>query len=129
LSRKEVTTKTAGTVGFCMGGQLSFTAACLNPDVGACVIFYGIHPKIKPKIENLRAKVLGFFGAKDKGVPVDSVKKLEADLKAAGKSVDFTIFPDCDHAFFNDTRKEVYNQARAMESWTKMVKFFRENLK
>ncbi len=40
--------KKIGAVGFCMGGQLALYAATLNPSVGACVNFYGIHPNVKP---------------------------------------------------------------------------------
>src|SRR5436190_16282525 len=54
-----------GTIGFCMGGALSLFAASKNPEVGACVVFYGIHPNIKPDLPALRAPVLGIFGGKD----------------------------------------------------------------
>ena len=42
-----------GAVGFCMGGQLALFAATLNPSVGACVNFYGIHPNVKPDYSKL----------------------------------------------------------------------------
>src|ERR1051325_1054031 len=50
-----------GTVGFCMGGALSLYGASKNERVGACVVFYGIHPKVKPDFDNLSAPVLGIF--------------------------------------------------------------------
>src|SRR5262245_24458208 len=50
-----------GTVGFCMGGALSLYAASSNPDVGACVIFYGGHPSVKPDLGSLKAPVLGLY--------------------------------------------------------------------
>ena len=61
LARDEVTSACVGTVGFCMGGQLSLYAACENASVGACVVFYGIHPNVKPNLAALQAPVLGFF--------------------------------------------------------------------
>ena len=54
-----------GTVGFCMGGALSLYAASKNERVGACVVFYGIHPKVEPDFEALRAPVLGIFAEED----------------------------------------------------------------
>src|SRR2546429_600319 len=50
-----------GAVGFCMGGQLALFTATLNPNVGASVNFYGIHPNVKPDYSKLSGPVLGFF--------------------------------------------------------------------
>ena len=127
LSLKETSSKKVGTVGFCMGGQLSLYAACANPKVGACVNFYGIHPHVQPDYKNLQAPVLGFFATRDGFVTPEVAKKLESDLKSHGKQVEIHIY-DADHAFFNDTRKEVYNEVHAKDTWERMIKFYRKNL-
>ena len=111
-----------------MGGVLSLYAATMNPQVGACVIFYGIHPKVSPPLERLRAPVLGLYAGKDKSVPPTAVRELESKLKALGKDVDFYIYEDADHAFFNDTRPEVYNVGDAADAWQRTLAFFRKNL-
>jgi carboxymethylenebutenolidase len=128
LSLDETGGEKVATVGFCMGGQLSLFAACANPQVGACVVFYGIHPNVSPAIENLQAPVLGFFAENDQNVPPDSARELENKLRQAGKSVDFTIYPGADHAFFNDQRPDVYSQELAQQSWNRMLDFYRQNL-
>ena len=128
VGQKETSSKKVGTVGFCMGGQLSLYAACANADVGACVDFYGIHPNVHPNIAGLRAPVLGFFAEEDRSVPPEAVRKLEDELKRAGKQAEFHIYPGVSHAFFNDTRPEVYNVTYANQSWTRMLQFFREHL-
>ena len=128
LSRDEVTAARVGTVGFCMGGQLSLSVACANPKVGACVDFYGIHPNVKPDLSALQAPVLGFFAEKDGFVTPDAARQLERDLKAAGKDVEITVFEGADHAFFNDTRAEVYHDAYAKQCWDRMVTFYRQHL-
>ena len=128
LACAEVTSKKVGTVGFCMGGQLSLYAACSNSDVGACVDFYGVHPHVQLELAKLQAPVLGFFGALDSGVPPAVAHELESKLRAAGKSVEVHIFDGARHAFFNDTRKEVYNAAAAQQSWKRMLAFYREHL-
>lgn len=127
-AREETTSQGVATVGFCMGGQLSLYAACANQNVSACVNYYGIHPNVNPDIANLKAPVMGFFAEKDGFVTPDAVGKLEQQLKDAGKSVDFTIYEGADHAFFNDQRPEVYHEAFAQETWTRMLSFFRSNL-
>src|SRR6267142_760617 len=55
-----------GTIGFCMGGALSLYSASKNPQVGSCVVFYGIHPNVKPDLANLQAPVLGIYAENDK---------------------------------------------------------------
>jgi carboxymethylenebutenolidase len=122
------TSDKVGTVGFCMGGQLSLYAACANPSVGACVVYYGIHPNVKPDLKSLRAPVLGFFAENDTSVPPAAARKLEADLKAAGKEAEIHVYPGADHAFFNDTRPEVHHAKHARDSWERMLRLFRERL-
>jgi len=117
-----------GTVGFCMGGVLSLYAASKNDGVGACVVFYGIHPKVEPDLENLRAPVLGLYAERDQFVPPDAARALEARLKELGKRAEFHIYPGTDHAFFNDTRPEVYDAEAAADAWRRTVEFFRASL-
>jgi carboxymethylenebutenolidase len=128
-ARPECSSKTVGTVGFCLGGQLSLYAACVHADaVGACVDYYGVHPKVKPDVTKLRAPVLGFFGGKDSLVNAQIVGELDARLTAAGKDHDFRTYPGVNHAFFNDTRPEVYDANAAKDSWTRALAFFRKHL-
>src|ERR671936_715891 len=85
LDQEATTGNKVGTVGFCMGGALSLYAASKNPQVGACVVFYGIHPNVKPDLANLQAPVLGIYAERDKSVPPEAVRELEARLKGLGK--------------------------------------------
>jgi carboxymethylenebutenolidase len=129
LENKAISGRKVGCVGFCMGGQLSLFAASKNPSIGACVDYYGIHPNVKPDLKNLQAPVLGFFGEKDDLVISGAVKKLEQQLKDQGKMAEIYIYPKVGHAFFNDTRKEVYSPELAKKSWQRTLEFFRQNLK
>lgn len=129
LHHESVTSVTVGSVGFCMGGVLSLYAAAQNPQVGACVVFYGIHPKVQPPLENLRAPVLGFYAEQDQFVPPAAVRELESQLKALGKPSEIHIYEGTDHAFFNDTRPEVYNPEAAADTWQRTLAFLREHLR
>jgi len=128
LNHDATTSDKVGTVGFCMGGALSLYAASKNEQVGACVVFYGIHPNVKPDLPNLKAPVLGIYAEKDKSTPPEAVRDLEQQLKALGKSVEMHIYPDTDHAFFNDTRPGVYNRRAAEDAWRRTIEFFAKNL-
>ena len=118
-----------GVVGFCMGGQLALLAGTLNPKVGAVVDFYGIHPKVAPDYTKLQAPVLGIFAEKDGFVNAAAVAGLEQALKAAGKRITIRWFKGVDHAFFNDTRPDVYHEASAREAWDLTVDFLEESLR
>ena len=117
-----------GVVGFCMGGALSLYTATKNPHVGACVVFYGGHPNVKPDLPNLHAPVLGLYAEKDGFVTPDSARQLESKLKELGKQIEVIIYPETDHAFFNDTRPEVYNAQAATDAWRRTIQFLREHL-
>ena len=93
-----------GAVGFCMGGQLALFAGCTNPNVGAVVDFYGIHPNVKPEYTKLNGPVLGLFAEKDGFVTPQTAREVEAAIKKAGKPVEINIYPGVDHGFFNDDR-------------------------
>ena len=123
-----MTSKKIGVVGFCMGGALALYTATKNQNIGACVVFYGIHPKVKPDLPNLNAPVLGIFGEKDGSVPPNVVHNLERQIKDLGKQVEMKIYAGADHAFFNDTRPEVYKAEAAADAWQRTIKFFRGHL-
>jgi carboxymethylenebutenolidase len=124
-----VSGKKVGTVGFCMGGALSLFAASKNPEVGACVVFYGGHPKVQPDLQALQAPVLGLWAGKDGFVSPQVVGQLDERLTALGKRHDFHTYPQADHAFFNDTRKEVYDPDASKDAWSRTIDFFTTELR
>jgi carboxymethylenebutenolidase len=123
----DVTGARVGTIGFCMGGALSLFAASKNSEVGACVVFYGIHPNITPDLPSLAAPVLGIFGDKDPMVTPAAVGALDRRLTELGKRHTFHSYP-AGHAFFNDERPEAYDPIAARDAWQKTLAFLRSEL-
>ena len=117
-----------GAVGFCMGGQLALFAATRNRRIGAVVDFYGIHPNVTLDPSGLGAAVLGIFAERDAFVPPEAARKLEADLRSAGKRATFQIVPGVDHAFMNDRRPDVYDAQAAARAWADTLAFLRAEL-
>ena len=118
-----------GVIGFCMGGALSLYAATKNSKVGACVVFYGVHPNVKPDLPSLQSPVLGIFAERDKSVSPQVVHQLQEQMRSNGKSFEAHIFRAVDHAFFNDTRPEVYNAQAAEDAWRRTIEFFNKHLR
>ncbi|MFA6956968.1 MAG: dienelactone hydrolase family protein [Thermoanaerobaculia bacterium] len=117
-----------GVVGFCMGGALAQFSAASNPKVGAGVSFYGGFKQLPIPWETLSASMLFIYGENDSGVPPAQGKALVADLKAMGKSAEIAIYPGAGHAFFNDTRPQVYDEAAAKDAWARTLELFRRTL-
>jgi carboxymethylenebutenolidase len=128
LAQHSATAK-LGAVGFCMGGQLALFAATLNPSVGACVNFYGIHPNVNPDYSKLSGPVLGLFAEKDTSVTPATARQVDADIRKAGKQSELHIYPGVDHAFFNEDNTAAYNKAAADDAWRRTLHHFRGNLK
>ena len=117
-----------GAVGFCMGGQLALFAATRAPRIGAVVDFYGIHPNVTLDLSRLEAAVLGIFAERDDFVPPEAARKLEADLRSAGKRARIEIYPGVGHAFFNDSRPDAYDAKAAARARAEMLAFLRAEL-
>ena len=116
-----------GTIGFCMGGALSLFAASKNPEIGACVTFYGVHPNVTPDLANLQAPVLGIYAENDGFATPDAVRQLDAELTRHGKAHEFHTYPGVDHAFVNDTGKN-YNRDAAEDAIRRAVAFLQAHL-
>jgi carboxymethylenebutenolidase len=120
-----------GATGFCMGGGLALMAACLRPDaISAVAPFYGgMRPDTVIEWDNLAAVVEGHYAETDRGTAApEAVKELEATLRAKGKNATFHVYPGTQHAFFNDTRPEVYDAEVAQVAWDRMLALFRAHL-
>lgn len=128
LGRDECSSSKYGVIGFCMGGALAQYAGTADVEnVGAIASFYGGFKKVQTDWNKLQAPILLVYGENDKGVPPEHGRELEAKLKGMGKQVELAIYPNADHAFFNDTRP-VYNPEAAADAWRRTLELFRTNL-
>jgi carboxymethylenebutenolidase len=129
LSRPECSSKTYGIVGFCMGGALAQYAATKDRNVGATASFYGGFKKLHFEWENLAGPLLLIYAGNDKNVTAEQGRALEKQLKSMGKEVEVVVYPNTEHAFFNDTRPEVYDAGASADAWKRTLELFRTNLR
>jgi len=115
-----------GISGFCMGGTYSLRAACELEDISAAAPFYGDIPP-KDVLKNLRVPVLFISGTKDAWINPEKVAELTDAAEKYGLPVESVAY-EADHAFFNNTRPEVYDKEAAEDAWTRVKKFFNERL-
>ena len=112
-----------GSIGFCMGGRVSFLANSTVALRGA-ISFYGgsIAPALLPRAANLHAPMLFFWGGLDKHIPQDQIRSVIDAVKAAGKPYINVEISDADHGFFCDARPS-YNPVAAKEAWSLVTSF------
>ena len=125
-----------GITGFCWGGRITWLYTAHNPAVKAGVAWYGrlvgapsalqpVHPvNVAGK---LAGPVLGLYGEKDTGIPLDTVDQMKAALAgggAASKKSEFVIYPDAPHAFHADYRPS-YRKEAADDGWKRAVAWFK----
>jgi carboxymethylenebutenolidase len=111
------------SIGFCMGGRVSFLASSTVP-LRAAISFYGggIAPALLPRAANLSAPMLFFWGGLDKHIPQEQIRTLLDELKRVGKTYVNVELSDADHGFNCDAR-ESYNPTAAALAWTLSLKF------
>ena len=132
-------TSRAAITGFCWGGRITWLYAATGK-VKAGVAWYGRlegtvnanQPKHPTDIaKDLQAPVLGLYGGKDQGIPLDSVETMKHDLQAAAKAGNaaaqaslFHVYPDAGHAFHADYRPS-YRKDAADDGWKRMLEWFK----
>jgi carboxymethylenebutenolidase len=118
-------------IGFCMGGGLALVLATQRPDaVKAVAPYYGIIPweAAQPDYARLTAAVQGHYAENDGFASPEFVAALEQQLRDLGKDVEMFTYPGTEHAFFNDTRPEVYDAEASQQAWDRTLAFFRTHL-
>lgn len=116
-----------GSVGFCFGGGMSIALACQAP-LAACVVFYGENPDPIELVEHIPCPILGLYGADDLRIN-RSLDRLVHAMVEYRKDFEMRIYPGAAHAFFNDTRPQVYRPAPAAEAWERVLRFYNRTLK
>ena len=121
-----------GVIGFCMGGGLALVLATQRPDAVAAVVpCYGVipWPDAQPDYSAMSAAVLGHYAEKDGFFTPEAANALGEQLRAHGQVGRDRRLPGTDHAFFNDTRPEVYDRRRRAALWDRTLEFFSAHLR
>ena len=77
-------------------------------------------------VGDLKAPVLGLYGGQDQGIPVDTVEKMRAALRAAGSPSEIVIYPNAGHAFYADYRPS-YRKDAAENGWTRLQEWLKRH--
>jgi carboxymethylenebutenolidase len=115
-----------GITGFCMGGTFALRAACEISELAAAAPFYGDIPE-ENVLKQLKVPTLFIAGKRDAWINPEKVNGLKEAARKYNLPVEVVSY-DADHAFFNDTRPEVYNPEAAADAWRRVLDLFRKHL-
>lgn len=115
-----------GISGYCMGGTFALRAACELEGISAAAPFYGDIPD-EEVLAKLSTPVIFVSGTRDQWINAEKVAQLE-DVTERHELPLVSAKYDADHAFFNDTRPDVFNEPAARDAWAKVTAFFNEKL-
>ena len=122
--------------GFCWGGRITWLYAAHSPAVKAGVAWYGrlvgAPSPLMPAnpvdvVARLKGPMLGLYGEKDGGIPIETVDRMKAALaggSVAAKQSEIVVYPDAPHAFHADYRPS-YRQAAAEDGWRRCLAWFK----
>jgi carboxymethylenebutenolidase len=123
-----------GITGFCWGGRIVWLYAAHNPSLKAGVAWYGrlVGPpsELQPKhpvdvAAQIKAPVLGLYGGKDAGIPLDTIERMRAAIKAANGKSEIVVYPEAGHGFHADYRPG-YDKEAAQDGWRRLQEWFKK---
>lgn len=111
--------------GHCMGGTFALHAACEILELRAAAPFYGDIPE-EDVLQKLTVPTLFIAGKRDGWITPEKVNGLSEAAKKYNLPIEVVSY-DADHAFFNDTRPEVYDAKAAQDAWQRVLHFFEKS--
>jgi carboxymethylenebutenolidase len=113
------------SVGFCMGGRVSYLANSVVP-LRSAVSYYGggIAPGLLDRAARMHGPILLFWGGLDKHITPELRRSVVDALTAQNKPYVNVEFSNADHAFFCNERPAYQAQA-ARQSWALTLEFLR----
>ena len=122
ISGQDGVNERVGIMGFCFGGTYSFSLVVHQPKLKVALPFYGHSDFSVEELKAITCPIYAFYGEQDERL-MAQLPELKTNMAEAGVDFSAQVYPDCGHAFFNDTNPFAYNKAAASDAWDKALSF------
>jgi carboxymethylenebutenolidase len=127
LMSKDEAQKTIGVVGYCFGGTSCYSLAVNQPALKAAVPYYGHCDYSVEELQKITSPILAFYGENDESL-INALPELKNKMNEAHVNFESVVYPDCGHAFFNDSNPFAYDKKAADDAWPKTLEFLSKNM-
>ncbi|MCK0112008.1 dienelactone hydrolase family protein [Ornithinimicrobium sp. F0845] len=131
--REELGVRDVVTVGFCLGGTMSYYATT-DPalDVAGAIAFYGgldgsrlgVFDDPAEAADRMRGPLLAIYGGADASITQEMRDRFDGALRSAGVEHEFVTFDGAPHSFFDRTHGD--HSEACDESWRLVLRFLRD---
>ncbi len=115
-----------GAIGYCFGGGMTWRLATRNPELRAAVPHYGPNPPLED-VPKIRAAVLAIYGELDTRLNA-GIPSVRDAMQQSGVTHEIVVYPNAEHAFFNDTGTRYQPQA-AQAAWQRTLAWYERYLR
>jgi carboxymethylenebutenolidase len=115
------------TIGFCMGGALTFEAARYVDGLAAAVPFYGLPAVPLDSFAKVRVPIQAHFAKRDDWAKASVAEEIQKIVRSGGGQMDLFVY-DAGHAFARDTDPNVHDPASTKLAWERAVEFLKKHL-
>ncbi|MBL8211600.1 MAG: dienelactone hydrolase family protein [Bryobacterales bacterium] len=121
--------------GYGWGGRLAWLYAAHQPKVRAGSAWYGplagpstaMQPRHPVDLAaGLRVPVLGLYGGQDRGIPLDTVLKMQSQRRRGRSGSVLEVYEEAPHGFDADYR-ESYRKREAEDGWARVLAWYRKH--
>ena len=110
-----------------MAEPIRLSLAVAEPRLKLAIPFYGHSDANAQALRAITCPVRAFYGANDERL-IAGLDDLRARMKEAQVDFEAQVYPDCGHAFFNDSNKFAYNASAASAAWVRVCALLAEQL-
>lgn len=108
------------TVGFCMGGSLSWAQSAAGHDLDGSIGLYGIPGRVGHLTADMTAPLLLLAAGQD-FTPVEEVERFAERVRGSGTEAEMHVYPDAPHSFFDRSFAE--HQEACADAWHRILNF------
>jgi carboxymethylenebutenolidase len=113
------------TLGFCVGGSLSWGQSALDERLAGVIGLYGRPSDIQPLVPRMRVPLLALTAGADFMTSAEDNRAFDAELTKAGLEHEFALYEGAPHGFFDSGAPG--QEAACADAWQRILAFINQH--